>query len=124
MLLSKHPEINENKRRLQIALNQPLTFNLPTLFKEEELMAFMGGSPFAMARDIVAGYITLNSTSMKRLTPPELSQLRFELEKVQTSIRCEQLAQDDQEALQFKNRKLSRITSALRMIEFGQKKRY
>ena len=87
-------------------------------------MAFMGGSPFAMARDIVAGYITLNSTSMKRLTPPELSQLRFELEKVQNSIRCEQLAQDDQEALQFKNRRLSRLTSALRMIEFGQKKRY
>ena len=87
-------------------------------------MAFMGGSPFAMARDIVAGYVTLNSTSMKRLTPPELIQLKFELEKVQTSIRCEQLAQDDQEALQFKNRRLSRLTSALRMIEFGQKKRY
>lgn len=87
-------------------------------------MAFMGGSPFAMARDIVAGYIALNSNTIKRYTPVELQQLRFELERVQTTIRGEQPPQDDHEALQFKNRKLGRITAAIRIIEALQTRRH
>ena len=87
-------------------------------------MAFMGGSPFAMARDIVAGYIALNSNTIKRFTPVELQQLRFELEKVQTTVRCEQPLQDDHEALQLRNRKLNRITGAIRIIEALQTRKH
>jgi hypothetical protein len=80
-------------------------------------MAFMGGSAYAMARDIIAGYILMTSSTIKRYNHAELGQLKFELERAQTTIRSEQPAQDDQEALQFRNRKLTRITGAIRMID-------
>lgn len=79
--------------------------------------SFMGGSPYAMAKDIVEGYILLTSAHLKRFSHQDIKQLKFELEKFQTQIRSEQPPQDDLQAIQFKNRKLLRITSALRLIE-------
>jgi septal ring factor EnvC (AmiA/AmiB activator) len=78
---------------------------------------FMGGSAWAMARDIVDGYILVTATTMKKYTHEQLKQLKFELEKFQTSIRAEQIPQEDVQNIQLKNRKLSRITAALRVIE-------
>ena len=81
------------------------------------MAGFMGGSAWAMARDIVEGYILVTSATIKRYTNPDLQKLKFELERFQTTLRSEQISQEDVQALQLRNRKLSRITSTLRVIE-------
>ena len=76
----------------------------------------MGGSAFAMARDIAEGYILLNAAVLRRMTPEELKQLRFELDRVLTTLRGEQIPQDQMAQLQARNRKVSRLNSAVSMI--------
>jgi hypothetical protein len=69
-----------------------------------------------MARDVGEGYILMNSSLLKRLTAEELRLLRFELEKMLTGVRGEQPALDNVMALQLRNRKISRLNSAVLMI--------
>jgi hypothetical protein len=76
----------------------------------------MGGSAFAMARDVGEGYILLNQTTLRRMTGEELKQLRFEIERILTALRSEQPSLSDVNALQTRNRKLSRLNSAVSMI--------
>jgi hypothetical protein len=78
--------------------------------------SFIGGSAFAMSRDIAEGLILINANILKKFSPEELRQLTFELDKVQKEIRGEQPAGDDTQAIQKRGRKLSRITQALILI--------
>jgi len=79
-------------------------------------MAYLGGSAFAMARDVGEGYILMNVNVLKRMAPEELRQLRFELERIITTLRGEQPSADNMLAIQGRNRRLSRLTSAVSMI--------
>jgi hypothetical protein len=79
-------------------------------------MAFLGGSAYNMARDVCEGYILLNTTLLRRMSPEELKQLRFELERFLTGIRGDQPSLDDMMAVQTRNRKISRINSAVFMV--------
>lgn len=78
---------------------------------------FIGGSAYAMSRDVAEGLILLNANSLKKFTPAELKQLQFELDKVQKEARADQPALDDTQAIQRRGRKLSRITTALQIIQ-------
>jgi hypothetical protein len=79
-------------------------------------MAFLGGSAYAMARDVGEGYILLNTTMLRRMSAEELKQLRFEIERFLNTIRGDQPSLDDMMALQTRNRKISRLNSAVFMI--------
>jgi hypothetical protein len=79
-------------------------------------MAFLGGSAFAMARDVGEGYILLNQIVLKRMSKDELKQLRFEIDRLLTGYRSEQPPQDNVPALNTRNRKISRLNSAVSMI--------
>jgi hypothetical protein len=79
-------------------------------------MAYLGGSAYGMARDVGEGYVLLNANTLKRMSGDELKQLRFELERLLTTIRSEQFPLDDVQALQLRNRKISRLSSAVSMI--------
>jgi hypothetical protein len=78
---------------------------------------FMGGSAYAMSKDIAEGYVLLNANLLKKFTTAELAQLRQQLEKVQKEVRSEQPAQDDVQAIQKRGRKISRISSALLVLD-------
>ncbi|MBI2839153.1 MAG: hypothetical protein HYX75_12610 [Acidobacteria bacterium] len=80
-------------------------------------MSFLGGSAFAMARDVSEGYILLNPVIMRKMTVPELQQLRFELDKVIRETRSSQPPQDDTMAQQQRNRKILRIQQAMLVID-------
>jgi hypothetical protein len=69
-----------------------------------------------MARDVGEGYILLNLSLLRRMPAEELRLLRFELEKMLTGVRGEQPALDNVMALQARNRKISRLNSAVLMI--------
>ncbi len=80
-------------------------------------MSFLGGSAFAMARDVSEGYILLNPVIMRKMTVAELQQLRFELDKVIRETRSFQPPQDDTMAQQQRNRKILRIQQAMLVID-------
>jgi hypothetical protein len=80
-------------------------------------MAYLGGSAFAMAKDVGDGFILLNTSVLKRMTADELRQLRFEIQRIQMGIRSEQHPIDNSLAIQARNRKLSRLNSAVMMID-------
>jgi len=84
--------------------------------------SFMGGSAYAMSRDIAEGYVLLNATLLKSYTESELMQLRQQLEKVQREIRADQPASDDVQAIQKRGRKISRISSALLILDTRRKR--
>lgn len=83
---------------------------------------FLGGSAYAMSKDIAEGYVLLNAGLLKGFTPGDLAQLRQQLEKVQREIRADQPATDDVQAIQRRGRKISRISSALLVLDTLRKR--
>ena len=84
---------------------------------------FIGGSAYGMSRDIAEGLILVNQNTFKKFSTSEMKQLQFELEKVQKEIRSDQPSQDDTQAIQKRGRKLSRITTALSILNLVAIKR-
>ena len=78
---------------------------------------FMGGSAFAMANQIGEGYIMVTERTFARLLPPELDKLSFELDRLLRDTRGQQPDLADTQALQQRNRKISRLQSCLNMVQ-------
>jgi hypothetical protein len=79
-------------------------------------MAIPGGSAFGYARDIAEGYQVVTERSFKGITPPEMDQLAFEINRGLRDIRAEQVPVDDLPMIQAKNRKIQRLNGALMMM--------
>lgn len=84
---------------------------------------FIGGSAYAMSRDIAEGLILINANVLKKFSSAELKQLAFELDRVQKEARAEQPPLDDTQAIQKRGRKLGRITTALQIINQAMTRR-
>jgi hypothetical protein len=84
---------------------------------------FMGGSAFAMARDITEGFILVTERTFARMQRFEVEQLAFEMDRHLREIRGEQPALDDLPAIQLRNRRISRINTAMMMVRAYLQKR-
>lgn len=78
---------------------------------------FSGGSAYGMATQICEGYVVVNPLNLKRMSRAELGKLQFELQRLMTDLRAEQPDQNDTQALQARNRKISRVRQAQKVIE-------
>jgi hypothetical protein len=78
---------------------------------------FIGGSAYSMASQVAEGYLLLNHTHLKKLGKGDLAVLQQELNKVLTEARGNQPPLEDIQAQQHRNRKISRLTSALQMVQ-------
>lgn len=78
---------------------------------------FMGGSAPAMAAQVAGGYILLSANTLKGFLPGDLMNLRAEMDKLLRDARSEVPPQDDALAQQSRNRRISRICSALQVIQ-------
>ena len=78
--------------------------------------SYQGGSAPAMARQICDGYSLVSQVSLRRLSLEQMTTLEFELDKRIRETRSEAVDLSDQQALQARNRRLSRIESALRVL--------
>lgn len=86
------------------------------------MSVFIGGSAFAMARDITEGYIIVSEHTFKKFHTADLAALQFEFEKLIRELRAEVVPADEVEAVQKKNRKLQRLQQAITMMSnFRQK---
>jgi hypothetical protein len=78
---------------------------------------WMGGSCPAMANQIAGGFMLLSAANLKGFLPAELQALRFELEKQLRNVRAEVPPQDDALAQQARNQRISRLNSALQVVQ-------
>lgn len=69
-----------------------------------------------MAAQIADGFILVSQNTLKTLNNGELNLLRFELERLQRDTRAEAPPQDDALAQQARNRKISRLSGALQVV--------
>ena len=81
------------------------------------MASFVGGSAPAMARQVCDGYTLVSAPMLKRLTVQQLDQLIFELDKSLRTTRSEPVNLDDQQTNAKRNRRISRIEGALRVIK-------
>jgi len=79
---------------------------------------WMGGSCPAMANQIAGGFMLLSAANLKGFAPGELQMLRFELEKLLRNVRSEVPAQDDALAQQARNHRISRLSSAVQVVQY------
>src|SRR6185369_4145865 len=100
------------------ACDPPRIPNLPEapVYNGRSMGNFMGGSAPAMANQIAEGFILLSQATLRGFTDGELNLLRFELEKLQRDARAEVPPQDDAMAQQVRNRKISRLSSAVQVV--------
>ena len=82
------------------------------------MASFMGGSAPAMAAQIADGFILLSQNTLKGYSDGDLNLLRFELEKLQRDARAETPPQDDALAQQARNRKISRLSGAIQVVNY------
>jgi hypothetical protein len=78
---------------------------------------WMGGSCPAMANQILGGYMLLTAANLRGFLPGELNALKLELEKLLRNVRAEVPPPDDPLALQARNHKISRLTSAVQIVQ-------
>jgi hypothetical protein len=86
------------------------------------MASFLGGSAFAMARDIAEGYHVVTERTFKGFARPELDKIAFEMDKALREIRGEQPPLDDLAAVQARNRKISRLNSAMMILRTYRQK--
>jgi len=79
---------------------------------------WIGGSCPAMAGQIAGGFCLLTAANLKGFLPGELQLLRFELEKLLRNVRAEVPPQDDALAQQARNHKISRLSSAVQVVQY------
>jgi hypothetical protein len=79
---------------------------------------WMGGSCPAMANQIAGGFMLLSAANLKGFLPGELQTLKFELEKQLRNVRAEVPPQDDALAQQARNHKISRLSSAVQVVQY------
>jgi hypothetical protein len=83
----------------------------------------MGGSAAAMARQIADGYTLVTAVTLKRLQIPELDTLLFELDRRLRDLRGATVDLEDLKAIQQRNRTISRIENACRVIRGAKQQR-
>ena len=84
---------------------------------------FMGGSAPAMARQVCDGYTLLSQATLKRLELQQMQELEFEIEKRLRETRSEVPNQTDLDAIRDRNRRISRVESALRVLRHTMQQR-
>lgn len=77
-----------------------------------------------MARDVGEGYVLVTERTFKTLSKGDLDQLAFELDRYLRDLRGNQPDLEDIPAIQQRQRKMQRLTSALTMLRsFRQRQR-
>lgn len=77
---------------------------------------FIGGSAFSMAGQVSEGFLLLNAHHLKRMTPNDIREFKFEMEKLLNDIRSEQPPLHEIDLLRKRNRRISRLNNALLVV--------
>jgi len=84
---------------------------------------FIGGSAFAMARDIGGGFVNVTERTFKAMTASDINKLVFEIDRLLRELRGAQLGTDDIEVVKTRNRKIQRLNTAVMISRTYRQKR-
>lgn len=84
---------------------------------------FIGGSAYAMARDIGGGFVNVTERTFKAMTASDINQLVFEIDRLLRELRGAQLGTDDIEVVKARNRKIQRLNTAVMISRTYRQKR-
>jgi len=84
---------------------------------------FIGGSAYAMARDIGEGFVNVTERTFKAMSDADMNKLTFELERFLRELRGSQVATDPIDVVKTRNRKIQRLNSAM-MISRAYRQRH
>ena len=84
------------------------------------MAGFLGGSAYAMCRDVAEGYYAVTARTFNGMTRPQLEQLAQELDKHLREIRGTQVPLDDLPEVQRRNRRIGRLNNALMILRTVQ----
>jgi hypothetical protein len=77
------------------------------------MSAFLGGSAYAMVRDICDGYIIATDLTFRKFQPGDFQQFGFEAEKLLREIRGNVPPTGDVDATQKRQRRMQRLQQAM-----------
>ncbi len=77
------------------------------------MSVFLGGSAYAMVRDISEGYIIATELTFRKFQPGDFQQFGFEAEKLLREIRGNVPPTGDVEATQKRHRRMQRLQQAV-----------
>lgn len=86
-------------------------------------MSFLGGSAFAMARDISEGYHLVTERTFRSMNRAEVDQLAFEIDRLLREVRGAPAPLDDLMALKARNRKIQRLNTVIMVLRTYRQKR-
>ena len=86
---------------------------------------FIGGSAYAMARDIGEGYVSVTDRTFRAFSAADIRQLTFEIDRFLRDLRGSQSATDEMDVVRKRNRMIGRLNTANMIIRvFRQKHRF
>jgi hypothetical protein len=77
------------------------------------MSAFLGGSAYAMVRDIADGYVIASELTFKKFQAADFQAFGFEIDKLLREIRGNVPPTGDVEATQKRHRRMQRLQQAL-----------
>ncbi len=80
------------------------------------MSVFIGGSAFAMAKDIADGYIIVSENTFKKFQAADFQSFLFELDKLLREVRGVIVPAEEIDAVQKRNRKMQRLNQAVNMV--------
>lgn len=85
--------------------------------------SFQGGSAYAMVREIAGGFLLVTDRTFAALSPAQLDTLTFEMDRLLREVRGTQVPVDELKEVQQRQRRLSRLTTALQMLRSHRQRR-
>jgi hypothetical protein len=79
--------------------------------------AFLGGSAYAMVRDVAEGYIIATELTFKKFQAADFQQFGFEADKLLREIRGTVAATGDVDATQKRQRRMQRLQQAMTIAQ-------
>jgi hypothetical protein len=77
------------------------------------MSVFIGGSAYNMASSISDGYIITSELTFKKFQNSDIQTFLFEADRLLREIRGSQVATDDVQGAQLRQRRMQRVTQAI-----------
>ncbi len=87
------------------------------------MSVFLGGSAYAMVRDIAEGYIIATELTFRKFQPGDFQQFGFEADKLLREIRGNVPPTGDVDATQKRHRRMQRLQQAMTIANNVRSKR-
>lgn len=83
---------------------------------------FMGGSAWSMTRDIAGGFVNVTERTFRQMSGAELNQLAHEIDRLLRELRGGAVANEEQAALQARQRRIQRLNQAMIVVRAHRQK--